>query len=110
MAEAKRLSADGLARLLKRWEHVARDAVQAEPDSDPHGDDRPSEIHLSQTFGGRWSLSGDLTAEDGAILASGIAHTTDVALPRGRRPRPTACCSRRHSAEGERRSRSSAEG
>ena len=83
VAEAKRLSADGLARLLKRWEHLARDAVQAEPDAGPGGDDRPSEIHLSQTFGGRWSLSGDLTAEDGAILASGISHTTDVLFHAG---------------------------
>ena len=83
VAEAKRLSADGLARLLKRWEHVARDAVQSEPDSDPHGDERPSEIHLSQTFGGRWALSGDLTAEDGAILASGITHTTDALFHAG---------------------------
>ena len=83
VAEAKRLSADGLARLLKRWEHLARDVVQAEPDAGPGGDDRPSEVHLSQTFGGRWSLSGDLTAEDGAILASGIAHTTDVLFHAG---------------------------
>ena len=83
VAEAKRLSADGLARLLKRWEHLARDVVQAEPDAGPRGDDRPSEIHLSQTFGGRWSLSGDLTAEDGAILASGISHATDVLFHAG---------------------------
>jgi len=83
VAEAQRLSADGLARLLKRWEHLARDVVQAEPDAGAGGDDRPSEIHLSQTFGGRWSLSGDLTAEDGAILASGISHATEVLFHAG---------------------------
>ena len=78
--------------------------MQAEPDAGPAGDDRPSEIHLSQTFGGRWALSGDLTAEDGATLASGIG-------PDDRRPVPRRCRrSRRRAAHAEPTSRPSDRG
>ena len=76
VAEAKRLRCDDLARFLKRWEHLARETLDEAPDTGPHGDDRPSEVHLSQTMGGRWILSGDLTLEDGAIVAQGIQHAS----------------------------------
>ena len=76
VAEAKRLRCDDLARFLKRWEHLARETLDEAPDTGQYGDDRPSEVHLSQTMGGRWILSGDLTLEDGAILAQGIQHAS----------------------------------
>ena len=72
---AKRLDADGLATVIARWRHAASDAVAADPsaveaDDDPQS--RPSEVFLSATVNGRYVLSGDLSFEDGAILAHGI--------------------------------------
>ena len=87
VAEAKRLTCDGTARLLRQWALWARDVrpdgsdeAAAEP---PVVEERPSELYLSKTFGGRWILNGDLTAEDGAILAHGVQAATDVLFHAG---------------------------
>ena len=85
---AKVLTPDQLAKVLQRWKHVARDAVDGDPSdvgSDGEAEYRPSEVFLSQTLAGRYVLNGDLTAEDGAILAHGIDVATKSLFHRGAR-------------------------
>ena len=88
VASAKVLTCDQLANVLTRWRQVARDAVAPETTDVPDQHDpqsRPSEIFLSQTLGGRYVLSGDLTSEDGAILAHGIETANRSLFHRGAR-------------------------
>src|SRR6478735_1334735 len=87
VAEAKQLTCDGTARLLRQWALWARD-VRPDGSDDaaaelPVVGERPSEVYLSKTFGGRRVLNGDLTAEDGAILAQGVQTATDVLFHAG---------------------------
>ena len=59
---------------LNRFEgfcHNVRDRLDQDGPGDPSTD--PSHITLSQTFNGRWHLHGDLTPDDGALLAT-ILH------------------------------------
>jgi hypothetical protein len=88
VASAKVLTCDQLAKVLTRWRLIARDAVDPDIASAPDGDDpqsRPSEVFLSQTLAGRYVLSGDLTAEDGAVLAHGIEAANRALFHRGAR-------------------------
>ena len=85
---AKVLTCDQLAKVLQRWRHVAHDAVDRDPsgvEADDGAASPSSEIFLSQTMAGRYVLSGDLTAEDGAILAHGIEVATRSLFHRGAR-------------------------
>ena len=88
VASAKVLTCDQLAKVLTRWRLIARDAVDPDTAAAADGDDpqcRPSEVFLSQTLAGRYVLSGDLTAEDGAILAHGIETANRALFHRGAR-------------------------
>ena len=88
VASAKVLTCDQLAKVLTRWRLIARDAVDPDIASAPDGDDpqsRPSEVFLSQTLAGRYVLSGDLTAEDGAVLAHGIEAANRALFHHGAR-------------------------
>ncbi len=48
-----------------------------------------SRVWLTETFDGRWSLTGDLSADDGAMLAGFLeAQTADSSAARLSRPIP----------------------
>ena len=56
---------------FERFCRSIRDRLDQDGPSDPNAE--PSRISLSRTFNGRWHLNGDLTADDGAIVAT-ILH------------------------------------
>ena len=69
-----------------------RDRLDADGPNDPGAE--PSRIWLHRLFNGRWSLSGDLSPDDGAILSTILAEL------RARRRNETANTSGRENDEG----------
>ena len=61
---ASRCSLNQFENFCKR----VRDRLDQDGPADPNTD--PSRVTLSKTFRGRWRLHGDLTADDGALLAT----------------------------------------
>lgn len=57
-----------------------------DPDGTPDRAAEPSRVWLTQTVHGRWQLKGDLTADDGAVLATILLDR----MARNRRSDPTA--------------------
>ncbi|NLA34446.1 MAG: DUF222 domain-containing protein, partial [Actinobacteria bacterium] len=67
LASAAALTIDDFRRLCVR----ARSMLDTDGDEPrPDAPSAPSKLYLSELFNGRWSLVGDLSADDGALLAS----------------------------------------
>lgn len=67
LASAAELTIDEFRRLCVRARSMLdTDGDEPRPDSPA----APSKVYLSELFNGRWSLVGDLSADDGALLAS----------------------------------------
>jgi hypothetical protein len=73
VARARGLHADGFSAELERWYYDAL-AELAENHPDPPPDDltEDSTLRLDRSFGGRGLLTGDLTAEDLAVLTEAV--------------------------------------
>jgi 5-methylcytosine-specific restriction protein A len=64
------LSLPDTVEVLQEWRRRADAEDGPDPDAEPS--ERPSTLYLSTTFEGRGVLSGDLTAEDSAIIAAAL--------------------------------------
>ncbi|QYG94137.1 DUF222 domain-containing protein [Iamia sp. SCSIO 61187] len=74
--EVARTTLAGGQRFLRRWVAEVRDRLGLD-DGDGSAPTDPSGVHLSPTFEGRWRLDGNLTTEQGEILAGAIEGQVD---------------------------------
>jgi hypothetical protein len=74
-------------REFERFCAQLRDRLDTDGPQPPDGDER-SEIHLRQLPSGRWTLHGDLSAGDGAVLATLLAEraSADIRAERDHQP------------------------
>ena len=74
-------------REFERFCQQLRDRLDADGPQPPDGDDR-TEIHLRQLPNGRWSLLGDLSPGDGAVLATMLSErvSADIRAERDTAP------------------------
>ena len=72
LEQVEAVSLDEFRRLCA----AARDRLDTDGAEPSRKDDpnAPSELRLSRLFNGRWSLSGDLSAGDGAVVATMLEH------------------------------------
>ncbi|NLA34250.1 MAG: hypothetical protein GX868_01010 [Actinobacteria bacterium] len=72
LGHVEAMSIDEFRRLCA----AARDRLDTDGPAPSRKDDpnAPSELRLSKLFNGRWSLTGDLSAGDGAVVATMLEH------------------------------------
>lgn len=74
--EVARTTLAGGQRFLRRWAAEVRDRLGLDGDDGTAPSD-PSGVHLSPGFEGRWRLDGNLTTEQGEVLAGAIEARVD---------------------------------
>ncbi|MPY95324.1 MAG: DUF222 domain-containing protein [Acidimicrobiia bacterium] len=77
VSQALAVDADAFRTVARHWTDRASDTYAAEPS---HGPEPTDELHLSQTFEGRWELRGSFGPETGASVSAALEAHLDRQL------------------------------